>query len=66
MTKQYSVFNVKNKKNHLNVKAFFDEPPTVARYDKQKYPFLEKLTDKQLGFFWRPEEIDILKENMKT
>ena len=58
----YSVFDSNNKKDHLTVKAFFDDPPTVARYDKVKYPWLEKLTDKQLGFFWRPEEVDIYKD----
>lgn len=58
----YSVFDSNNKKDHLTVKAFFDDAPTVARYDKVKYPWLEKLTDKQLGFFWRPEEVDIYKD----
>lgn len=58
----YSVFDSNNKKDHTTVKAFFDEAPTVARYDKQKYPWIEKLTDKQLGFFWRPEEVDIYKD----
>jgi len=42
--------------------AFFDDPVTIARYDKQKYPFLEKLTQSQLGFFWRPEEIDVYRD----
>jgi len=41
---------------------FFDEPVDVARYDSVKYPVLEKLTEKQLGFFWRPEEIDISRD----
>lgn len=59
----YSVFDSNNKKNHMEVTAFFDDPPTVARYDQQKYSFLEKLTDKQLGFFWRPEEVDIFKDS---
>jgi ribonucleoside-diphosphate reductase beta chain len=58
----YSVFDSNNKKDHLTVNAFFDDAPTVARYDKVKYPWLEKLTDKQLGFFWRPEEVDIYKD----
>lgn len=58
----YSVFDSNNHKDHLQVRAFFDDAPTIARYDRQKYPFLEKLTDKQLGFFWRPEEIDIFKD----
>lgn len=59
----FSVFDSSNKKDSTSVKAFFDDPPTIARYDKQKYPFLEKLTEKQLGFFWRPEEIDIFKDS---
>jgi ribonucleoside-diphosphate reductase beta chain len=58
----YSVFDSDNRKDHTTVKAFFDDAPTVARYDKQKYNWIEKLTDKQLGFFWRPEEVDIYKD----
>lgn len=58
----FSVFDASNKKDSTKVKAFFDDPPTIARYDKQKYPFLEKLTEKQLGFFWRPEEIDVFRD----
>lgn len=57
-----SVFDVNNKVDSTSVRAFFDSPPTIARYDKQKYPFLEKLTEKQLGFFWRPEEIDVFRD----
>ena len=33
------------------------------RYDTMKYRQFDKLTDKQLGFFWRPEEVDILKDS---
>ena len=58
----YSVFDSTNKKDSTQVKAFFDDAPTIARYDRQKYGWLEKLTDKQLGFFWRPEEVDIYKD----
>jgi ribonucleoside-diphosphate reductase beta chain len=35
---------------------------TVQRYDTMKYRQFDKLTDKQLGFFWRPEEVDILRD----
>ena len=56
------VFDHNNKKDHTQVKAFFDDTPTIARYDRQKYGWLEKLTDRQLGFFWRPEEIEIYKD----
>ena len=41
---------------------FFDGGVEVARYDVVKYPQIEKITDKQLGFFWRPEEVDILRD----
>ena len=57
-----SVFDTTNHKDPTKVKAFFDDPVTIARYDKQKYPFLEKLTQSQLGFFWRPEEIDVYRD----
>lgn len=42
--------------------AFFGEPVNIARYDKQRYNIFEKLTEKQLGFFWRPEEVDISRD----
>jgi len=58
-----SVFDATNHKDPTKVKAFFDDPVTIARYDKQKYPFLEKLTQSQLGFFWRPEEIDVFRDS---
>jgi len=58
----YSVFDTNNKKDSTQVNCFFDNPPTVARYDRQKYPWLEKLTEKSLGFFWQPSEVDIYKD----
>jgi ribonucleoside-diphosphate reductase beta chain len=58
-----SVFNT-NKKDHVNSLAFLD--PTggqgVQRYDTLKYRQFDKLVDKQLGFFWRPEEVDVLRD----
>ena len=38
---------------------FFGQPVNVARYDQQKYDIFEKLIEKQLSFFWRPEEVDV-------
>jgi ribonucleoside-diphosphate reductase beta chain len=35
----------------------------VARYDQVKYAAFEKLTEKQMSFFWRPEEVDVLKDS---
>lgn len=57
-----SVFNANDNVDHTTAKAFFDRPVSIARYDKQKYPFIEKLTEKQLGFFWRPEEVEIYRD----
>ena len=37
-------------------------PVTIQRYETLKYRQFDKLTDKQLGFFWRPEEIDIMRD----
>ena len=52
----------KNKKSHLLRNMFFDKGVDIARYDQVKYPQLEKIIDKQLGFFWRPEEVDVSKD----
>lgn len=43
--------------------CFFGQPVNIARYDKQKYNIFEKLTEKQLGFFWRPEEVDLSRDS---
>ena len=50
------------KHNHVEKMAFFDGDLGMQRYDTVKYRQFDKLTDKQLGFFWRPEEVDILKD----
>ena len=58
------VFDVDNRVDHTKVTAFLDPSggPTIQRYDNLKYKQFDGLTDKQLGFFWRPEEIDIYKD----
>lgn len=43
--------------------CFFGNPVNIARYDRQRYSIFEKLTEKQLGFFWRPEEIDLSRDS---
>jgi ribonucleoside-diphosphate reductase beta chain len=55
-----SIFNI-NKKSHVDSLAFLDPNGgvTIQRFDTLKYRQFDKLTDKQLGFFWRPEEIDV-------
>ena len=52
----------KNKKSHLLKNMFLDESVDIQRFDLVKYPQLEKITEKQLGFFWRPEEVDNSKD----
>jgi ribonucleoside-diphosphate reductase beta chain len=60
-----SVFNSQNKTDHTKALAFMDPAGGVAiqRYDMLKYKQFDKLTDKQLGFFWRPEEVDVTKDS---
>lgn len=43
---------------------FFGQPVNVSRYDQQKHPIFEQLIEKQLSFFWRPEEIDVSKDRI--
>ena len=56
-----SVFS-KLDNNALKEPMFFGNPVNVARYDQQKYEIFSKLTEKQLSFFWRPDEIDLAKD----
>jgi len=41
---------------------FFGAPLGVQRYDSYKYPVFEKMTQQQLGYFWRPEEVSLQKD----
>ena len=41
---------------------FFGNPLGVQRYDQYKYPIFDKLTQQQLGYFWRPEEVSLQKD----
>ncbi len=54
----YSTFN-RNKNDQLKEPMFLGQSVNVARYDQQKYEIFEKLIEKQLSFFWRPEEVDV-------
>jgi len=59
-----SVLNLKKNRDHTTSLAFLDPQGGVGmqRYDTLKYRQFDKLTDKQLGFFWRPEEVDVLRD----
>ncbi|MCV3263389.1 hypothetical protein OGZ01_12280 [Vibrio harveyi] len=52
----YSTFN-QNKNDQLKEPMFLGQSVNVARYDQQKFEIFEKLIEKQLSFFWRPEEV---------
>lgn len=59
----YSIFS-QTRNDQLKEPLFFGQPVNVARYDQQKYPIFEKLIEKQLSFFWRPEEVDISQDRI--
>lgn len=59
----YSTFNT-NKNDQLKEFMFFGQNVNVSRYDQQKYEIFEKLIEKQLSFFWRPEEVDVSKDRI--
>ena len=56
-----TVFNT-NKVDTTKQKMFFGAPLGVQRYDQFKYPVFDKLTQTQLGYFWRPEEVSLQKD----
>ncbi|WP_199506688.1 MULTISPECIES: class Ia ribonucleoside-diphosphate reductase subunit beta [unclassified Psychrobacter] len=59
----YSIF-CQTPNNALSEPMFFGQPVNVARYDQQKHPIFEQLIEKQLSFFWRPEEVDVSRDRM--
>ena len=56
-----TVFN-KNKVDTKKQPMFFGAPLGVQRYDSYKYPVFDRLTQQQLGYFWRPEEVSLQKD----
>ncbi len=62
-TMRYSTF-CQNKNDQMKEPMFFGQPVNVARYDQQKFPVFEKLIEKQLSFFWRPEEVDVSQDRI--
>ena len=41
---------------------FLGQPLGLQRYDSYKYPVFDKLTQQQLSYFWRPEEVSLQKD----
>jgi len=56
-----TVFN-KSKVDHLAQPIFFGEELNVARTETVRHKVIEELTNKQLGFFWRPSEVNLMKD----
>ncbi|HDL1156877.1 TPA: ribonucleotide-diphosphate reductase subunit beta [Mannheimia haemolytica] len=59
----YTTFS-QHKNDQLKEPMFFGQNVNVARYDQQKYEIFEKLIEKQLSFFWRPEEVDVSQDRI--
>jgi ribonucleoside-diphosphate reductase beta chain len=59
----YTTFS-QTKNDQLKEPMFFGQPVNVARYDQQKHEIFEKLIERQLSFFWRPEEVDVSKDRI--
>ncbi|MEY8214466.1 MAG: class Ia ribonucleoside-diphosphate reductase subunit beta [Colwellia sp.] len=57
----YTTFN-QTPNNALLEPMFLGNSVNVSRYDQQRYTAFEKLIEKQLSFFWRPEEVDVSKD----
>jgi ribonucleoside-diphosphate reductase beta chain len=56
-----TVFNT-SKVDTKKQPMFFGNPLGIQRYDQYKYPIFDKLTQQQLGYFWRPEEVSLQKD----
>ena len=59
----YTIFS-QTPNDALKEPMFFGQPVNVARYDQQKHPIFEQLIEKQLSFFWRPEEVDVSRDRL--
>src|SRR6056300_1675730 len=57
-----SVFNKDKNLDATKQSMFFGPDLSVQRYDTMKYPVFDKLTQQQLGYFWRPEEVSLQKD----
>jgi len=56
-----TVFN-RNTVDFTKQHMFFGEDQNVQRYDQFRYPEFDKLNQRMLGYFWRPEEISLQKD----
>ncbi|ENR5525357.1 ribonucleotide-diphosphate reductase subunit beta, partial [Escherichia coli] len=54
-----TVFNTKQV-DVLTEPMFFGSGLGIARYDIQRHRVFEELIERQLSFFWRPEEVNLM------
>lgn len=59
-----SVFNRKHV-DIMNEPMFLGSGLGIARYDIQRHQVFEELIEKQLSFFWRPEEISLATDRIQ-
>ena len=57
----FSTFR-QEKNDPLTEPMFLGNNVNVSRFDQQRHPIFENIIEKQLSFFWRPEEVDISKD----
>lgn len=57
-----SILNI-DSRSHLQKRVFLDGSVGIARYDRVKYPFFSGLTEKQWGYFWKPEEFNLSRDS---
>jgi ribonucleoside-diphosphate reductase beta chain len=60
-SKSFNLCQLNSEKQHTDHLCFFDPEggPAIQRTDVVKYQNILKLNQKMLGFFWRPEEINL-------
>jgi len=54
-----SIINLNNDVDFTKEPLFFGQELNVQRYDKFRYNQIMEFFKKQLGFFWRPEEVNL-------
>ncbi|MCG8399015.1 hypothetical protein LWS67_21200, partial [Bacillus atrophaeus] len=59
-----SVFN-REHVDIMNEPMFLGSGLGIARYDIQRHQVFEELIEKQLSFFWRPEEISLATDRIQ-
>lgn len=50
---------------HMNQPLFLGDSLGIARYETVQHQEFENLTEKQLSFFWRPEEINLTRDKIE-